>query len=369
MRSQPASASQRRYGLSVFIGRFSPPHLGHLHVIKQALAVAELVLIIIGSANAARSFHYVPYTAAEREMMIRLMLSADENLRVRFAYIEDQGNMPKWTAQVRKAVNNVEPDNSRIALVGHSKDRSSFYLKAFKGWRSVNVDNYANLSATDFREALFTSHNPFRLETTADFLKDGLHSEVLDWLTQSFSKTDTFARLVEERIDVEATRKKYGDGPFITADSIIIQGDHVLLVERDNHPYKGYYATPGGFVEHDERVIDAMLREKGEETSLKVPEIVMRKSLIRVDYYDAPKRDPRGRILTFAGLFYLNPIPPSNMTDIREIEKYLALPRVKAGDDAKKALWMPISDLRRDQMAFDCYTMIQNALDYIPSEI
>lgn len=39
------------YDLAVFIGRFAPPHLGHLEVIKQALEQAEELAIFVGSAN------------------------------------------------------------------------------------------------------------------------------------------------------------------------------------------------------------------------------------------------------------------------------------------------------------------------------
>jgi bifunctional NMN adenylyltransferase/nudix hydrolase len=365
-------AGDRRYGLSVFIGRFSPSHLGHLAVILQALRVANHVLICIGSANAARSEYYVPFTASEREVMIRLMLSAEDNKRVSFAYIEDQGNMPKWTAQVRKAANAIEPNNSNITLIGHSKDNSSFYLKGFPGWKSVDVDNYMALSATNFRARFFARDIPGGMSS---LFGDGLHDEVAHWLVD-FAKTEHYEHLVEERASVEATKAEYGEGPFITGTATVIQADHVLLIKRGRAPFKGYWAMPGGFLEPklDRSVVDAAVRELREETteekakksSLKVPELVLRRSIIRTDFYDAPWRDPRGRILDFNTLFYLNPSPPVGMTDTKEIEKYLAIPRIKGGDDADDAKFWAIADLRRDMMAFDHWMQLQNALDYIP---
>jgi bifunctional NMN adenylyltransferase/nudix hydrolase len=298
--------------------------------------------------------------------MIRLMLTAEENARVVFAHIEDQGNMPKWTKAVRKAANAVEPDNKAITLIGHSKDRSSFYLKGFKGWSATDVDNFMNLSATTFRNAFFKPGDMSAEDL--EVLMAGLHPEVVMWLNE-FSKTLAFDHLVDERIKVEGDIAKYGRGPFVTATSIIIQGDHVLLIERGGHPFRGCLALPGGFVEPDERIEDAMVREVTEETGLKLSELTVRRSLIRTDYWDNPWRDPRARIIDFTGLFYLNPTPPSDITDPKEIAKYLALPRVKGMDDAKRAFWKPISEIRREDMAFDHYMQLMHALDFIPREI
>ena len=360
----------RKYKLSCFIGRFSPPHRGHLAVIEQALLVADIVLIAIGSANAARSYHYVPFTAAERETMIRLMLTAEQNVRVRFVHVEDQGNMQKWTAQVRKAANAIEIDNNQITLIGHSKDRSSYYLKGFRGWHSTDVDNYMGLSATTFRNMFFfpnITHDAFSTNEKSQW-DTGLSQEVSDWLWD-FSQTNlAYEYLIEERIKVAEDQKKYGKGPFLTGDAVVIQGDHVLLIERGNYPYKGCLAFPGGFVESDERVVDAIFRELDEETGPKVPDAVLRKALKRVDYWDNPWRDPRGRVVSWSGLIVLNPMPPESMTDPKEIEKFLALPRVKAKDDAKRAFWTPIADVRRDQMAFDHYLILQHALDQLEGE-
>ena len=358
--SRPASASVRKYGLAVFIGRFSPPTEAHLWVIEQGLRVADQLLINIGSANAPRRFDLLPFTAPEREQMIRLMLTPEQNRRVHFSHTEDQGNMPKWTTLIRAAANAIQPDNKKITLVGHSKDRSSFYLKAFRGWHSTDVENYKNLSATAFRMPYFS------LGFMPQDWPSGLHAEVTNWLVD-FRTTQAYQNLFEEAIDVGVTRAKYGTGPFMTGDAVVIHGDHVLMVERAKHPFRGCLAFPGGFVEDDERMLDAIFRELSEETGLKVPEQILRQNLIHTELLDAPFRDPRGRIISLAGLIYLNPTPPASMTDPKEIERYLALPRVTAGDDAKRAFWTPIADVQREQTAFDHFMVLQNMLDQLPS--
>jgi bifunctional NMN adenylyltransferase/nudix hydrolase len=368
--SRQVAAGQRRHSLAVFIGRFQPAHLGHLAVIKQALVVADHVLIAIGSANAARSHHFLPFTAAERETMIRLMLAPEENMRVNFVHVEDQGNMTKWTSLVRAAAHAIEPDPKRVTLVGHSKDNTSFYLKAFKGWGSCEVDNVDGISSTDFRNYYFSAD--FKLEMLARDVS--LHDEVKRWLFE-FEETAEYEYLVDEAEKCRADNKKYGDGPHLAGDNIIIQGDHVLLIRRKNHPFRGKLAFPAGVINRNERILDGTFRELVEETGIKVPEAVLRRSLIRTDYYDDPRRDPRYRMISFASLFYLDPQPPAAMTDPKEIAKFLALPRVKAADDADVPYperegvyryWIPISEIKREDMAFDSYMMLQHALDYLP---
>lgn len=344
--------------------------MGHLAVISQALLAADLVLIAIGSANAPRRHDYVPFTAAEREKMIRLMLSAEDNQRVRFVYVEDQGNMPEWSSIIRRAANEIVADDSRITLIGHAKDNSSYYLKGFPGWASTDVDNYMGLSATTYRKPYFSPD--FK---PADICVEALHPEVQKWLLDFTIHAD-YENLVAEavkcakdvedygRIDPQTGKKVYG--PYLAADAIYIQGDYILLIRRGGHPYKGCLALPGGFVEQDEDVIEAAIRESlKEEAKMKVPEMVLRKSYVGTFWNSAPHRDPRGRVVSATSVFHFQPEPPASMTDPKEIKRYLALPRVTKGDDAAAAFWIKISDLKRVDLAFDHWNQIQRALQMI----
>ena len=86
--------------------------------------------------------------------------------------------------------------------------------------------------------------------------------------------------------------------PSLTVDGIIIHKNKLVLVKRANPPFKGKYALPGGFVEYNEKVEEAVNREIKEETGLKT-EI---KALVGV--YSDPMRDPRGH--TVSVVFELN---------------------------------------------------------------
>ena len=74
--------------------------------------------------------------------------------------------------------------------------------------------------------------------------------------------------------------------PLIAADMIAEVGNKVVLIARKNFPPG--WAIPGGFVDLDESVEDAAIREAREETSLDVEIRAM------LGVYSRPGRDPRG---------------------------------------------------------------------------
>lgn len=131
-------------------------------------------------------------------------------------------------------------------------------------------------------------------------------------------------------------------------DAVVIQSGHILLIERRASPGKGLWALPGGFVDPGERLQDACLRELREETRLKVPAPVLRGSIKRTRVYDDPYRSARGRTITHG--FYI------------ELEPNAELPKVKGGDDAKTARWVPLGELDPQCMFEDHYFVIQDML-------
>jgi len=82
--------------------------------------------------------------------------------------------------------------------------------------------------------------------------------------------------------------------PSLTVDGIVRQNERLLLIKRKNPPFKGNYALPGGFVEYNELIEKAVIREVKEETGLET-EI---NRLIGV--YSSPDRDPRGHMISTA---------------------------------------------------------------------
>jgi len=75
-----------------------------------------------------------------------------------------------------------------------------------------------------------------------------------------------------------------------TVDAVITDERKILLVKRRFEPYKGLWALPGGFVEKNETVEQAVEREAFEETGVRI------KIAKIIGVYSTPKRDPRGTI-------------------------------------------------------------------------
>jgi 8-oxo-dGTP diphosphatase len=117
----------------------------------------------------------------------------------------------------------------------------------------------------------------------------------------------------------------------VTADAVLFaekEGQiYVLLIQRGNEPYKGYWAFPGGFLNMDETVARCAERELEEETG-----IVLTGMQLSGIYSDV-ERDPRGRVITAAY---------TAMT---------TMPEATAADDAAAAKWWPLNEL--PPLAFD----------------
>ena len=88
------------YGTGLFIGRFQPFHLGHLHAVGYALDVVDRLLLGIGSSNRSRE-PANPFTAAERRAMILDSLDAETRGRVTVCEIPDVRNHIRWMGIIR----------------------------------------------------------------------------------------------------------------------------------------------------------------------------------------------------------------------------------------------------------------------------
>ena len=346
---------QKPFDFLVFIGRFQPFHSGHLAVVEAALEQAGHLIVLCGSSHQPRSTRN-PWSWQEREQMLRASLPAGVQERVLVAPLMDSPyNDEYWVRNVQATVNGlvaahhrVPHKAPRIGLIGHRKDHSSYYLNLFPQWGSADVENVGGINATDLRNGFFGVSG---VVSGAEFLQTAdrqLPAPVQAWL-RGFASDGAFQELKDEQAFIAKYKNAWAAAPyepsFVTVDAVVVQSGHILLVERKARPGKGLLALPGGFVDPHERIRDACLRELKEETKIKVPLPVLRGSVKRADVFDEPHRSARGRTITHA--FYI------------ELEPSSELPKVRGGDDARTAQWVPLGELDPVKMFEDHYFIVQ----------
>lgn len=133
--------------------------------------------------------------------------------------------------------------------------------------------------------------------------------------------------------------------------TLIDQQLHVLLVKRANHPAKGLWALPGGFIDtnEDSDLAGTAQRKLKEKTGVDTP------YLEQVETRGHHARDPRGWSVTIT-YFSL-----------------LAKERIHITPDGtvEDTIWIPINQLDQYKLAFDhqklahaCYQRLQSKVSY-----
>ena len=335
----------KKYDTLVLIGRFQPFHAAHLEIVKRATALCDQLVIVVGSANQPRTYKN-PFTFSERKEMIK-SATAGLNLKI---YVESNTdtiyNDQAWAVRVQGIVSKYTTLGSKVGIIGHKKDPSSFYLDMFPQWGYENVEEIEPLSAVNIRDLYF------KRVTNMEFIRGVIPRTTFEFMSE-FWKMDAYHQIIKEREFITEHNKQYASLKyppiFSTADAIVICSGHVLMIKRRAEPGKGLWALPGGYVNAntDKSVEAAMLRELREETMIKVPAPVLKGSIVRSRVFDAIDRSPRGRIITHA--FYIQ-LPDGE------------LPKVKGSDDAEKARWVPIAEVRSEECFEDHAEIIAWAL-------
>lgn len=149
------------------------------------------------------------------------------------------------------------------------------------------------------------------------------------------------------------TASHAGEGPFVyayprpavTVDTVLFtffdDDLRVLLVQRDNDPFAGAWAIPGGFVEMDEDLYDAALRELEEETGVR--EVYFE----QLYTFGAPGRDPRTRVITVAYFALISADETRSLS-------------IRASSDAADTRWWSMYEL--PTLAFDHDRILAYAL-------
>ena len=314
--------------ISVIIGRFQPFHEGHLHLLFTALQESDKLIVVLGSANRARSVKN-PFTTAERKSMIRSVFPEDIH---RIAFVSSPDNLYKewsWKSEIVRQVNDEIPTpDALVTLYGHFKDDSSYYLKEFPEWSLREVYNVNEIDATGIRETYF---------------EDGIISRYVipsrvEAFLSGFKMSQEYRDLCKDWEFFKWEKKAFSDYPFhetlnfMCSDAVVVCQGHVLLIKRKSAPGKNTWALPGGFKNANESFLDCAVRELKEETNLRIPEKVLRGSIKDVNMFDDPRRS-----------FGITRVSMGYYFEVKPDEKGF-LPDIRPDSDAFEAKWIGLAE-------------------------
>ena len=347
--------------VSVYIGRFNPFHNGHAHVLSRALQRSRLTIVLVGSAGQARSLKN-PFTAAERKQMIEAYAkTVDGAGELRVIPLRDYRTNTLWIEAVQSIVNETVKSVALktnqiltdINLVGSDRDDTTWYLKSFPQWKQDLVDEHKHetdeLSGTSVRKVLYESA---LISSDFERLRTRIpkSTELFLW---NFAGTKALQTLRDEHEYIKKYKKSWEAAPyaptFVTADAVVIQSGHVLVVRRGAMPGEGLIALPGGFVNQRETIKDAAVRELIEETGIRladgkrsreITESMLNGAIRAKEIFDEPDRSARGRTITTAYLFRLDDTKPLPKVKGQNVPAYEADGKdiVETAD----AFWMPL---------------------------
>lgn len=306
--------------VGVFIGRFQPVHEGHMSALAQAASRCSHLIILIGSANSCRSTKN-PWTYQERFMMVSTALHKRgvNNFKI-FPINDYKYNDAQWISDVRETVEYAKQftEYGHVTLFGYWKEGNE-YLKWFPDWKFQGLEATIHLNATQVREKMFKERN---LNLPAEVRAD-------------------FQYYMDEAI-------KFADYPhpetlvFSCGDVVIECQGHVALINRRFTPGKGTWALPGGFRDRkDKTTLDCAIRELFEETGIKVPEKVIRGSIVGQKLFDYNDRSAGIPRTTLAVYIRIQPDPDGK------------LPKLRPQDDAQDAQWFPLNDVLNKMALYD----------------
>ena len=331
--------SRKPYQLAVIFGRFEPFHVGHQMLLNKAYAIADEVLVLIGSAFKPRDIKN-SFTYRERSFMIT---EAAKPHKVHIhPLVDDLYSNDEWLKEAQKAISSTltaitgwedRPGKPSVAIVGHKKDFTSDYLDWFPQYDLVEMDEIPlGLDATAIRKVLF--EKPEMLSVLKSLVHEATHV-----FLQNFLKTEEYQRLVREYNKITKYKKDWSGTPhpsqFMTVDAVVKKTGHILLGKRKFAPGEDLWALPGGFLESMEFLVQAVLRELGEETNIDLPPGLLRNSMSEPIVFDHPFRSLRGRTVSFAFLFDLD----------KADTKTKDLPFVKAGSDFKEVKFFTFAEV------------------------
>ena len=342
-------------------GKFNPFTKGHLSVLEGLLRHIEAAgtpstttgpKIVVGVKSGEMWGSEGIATLSSTSIRMDLVDMALQTVRAQYPFwdIEVVEQIKPRTWEYLQSKPEWFPEDARITLVMGNDEYEDFQEsweaedegadpESGKWHHAKDINTYCEIvhfprdkfvSSTRVREIYRA--NPFvNYSDVSDYVQKEVHDYIVENLLYWQEGYESEARLLENLFLKGYDMTKF-PRPSVTATVAVFCCRKVLLVRRKGHPFKGYWALPGGFfdVDKDPSLYETAQRELREETGLTkcfAPGSEFRS-------YSMAGMDPRGRIVDH--------IFVCDMSD--HFQEF------KAGDDAAEAEWWSIDKLPR--MAF-----------------
>lgn len=133
--------------VGLFIGRFQPFHLGHLHAVNYALAHVDVLRLAIGSSNRVNEPEN-PFSIDERRAMIQNSLDVETQKRITIHTIPDVQHHMRWLQMVQDRV------PPFCVIFTNDPTTSQIYRMHGMSVRGIPFHNRSDLSGTNVRRII-----------------------------------------------------------------------------------------------------------------------------------------------------------------------------------------------------------------------
>lgn len=260
---------KKKNEIPLFIGRFSPPHKGHILVILWLLSKYQYIVIGIGSCYEIGKPNQ-PLLAFQRQKMIELSLIKEgiDLSRIKFVHIPDYNNWDVWWDDIvcissKYRVTHFVTGNEEMILNVIKEKNIKMPFKIINPEKELPKKFQFKYHATQLREAYFKGDKKmFKLISSfgANLLMGSVSGAVIDAMS---NKSPDYFVPGRQTVDI-----------VMTCDSR--RGTMLVCgYRRKGKEFAGHGAIPGGGINKFENPLDAAIREFTQETGIKI-EIINR---------------------------------------------------------------------------------------------
>ena len=135
---------------ALFLGRFQPLHKGHVAVMKRILGDYDELVVVIGSSQYSNKKHN-PFSADEREEMVKAVLSKDDLKRTNIFKIDDIHDNDMYVKHVEKFI-----QKTSTLICGSPLSKELFRRENYE---IIDLDRIDDISATEVRKGIVDSRD------------------------------------------------------------------------------------------------------------------------------------------------------------------------------------------------------------------